>query len=527
MKKTNLFKLSLVAAACMAAMSTAQADTITGIQENDVGTQSQVVQDYDFTSLVQFGFGSWNLDNVSVKIVDAETGEVLAKDFDPNTGIYSAMEVGDSFASFINDGTNIDTPTAKLTGKDWPVGEPSGVKALTDLDAIYMPNGKPASCIMSTSFHPFSDDADYVSDPTTLPEGATIDDGLLNSSVVNPTMCNSAFQTHKRFKVSALPASVEAGGAIDMVFNVQDGANPEGAAATRYMVLQKLNNYTGKHLKGFTLQVGTGIGGDFVASATFAVELSDGVGEKVDKDTGLLTDPPTDIWDATDMATFSAGLFGPGDEKHAVGFFDTVNRAGFLAAEAAAAPKNSIVSGDTIADTYETLFGSKWLPSIYEPKGIFYDFDNDPATDDRLVAWWGDNPNTDAEDYMWLKGAADNYAPATADELEAWAESSDPYYIGGIEDVLNLGLSYIIDVGDLTDEGENTFTLRMIPMVDETRADYIPGFVEDDNQPPADLTVYEKSSSNGFSAYDNTSLLASVLAFLGLGALVARRKLSK
>ncbi|MDG6777909.1 choice-of-anchor F family protein [Thiomicrorhabdus sp. zzn3] len=506
-------------------MSSAQADRISGIQETNVGTQSSVVQAYDFDSLVQFGFGGWDHSNVSVKIVNAETGEeITTKSFDPDTGTYSAMVEGESFASFIHDGTNVDTSTAKLTGKDWPVGEPSGVKVLTDTDTVYMANGKPASCILSTSFHPFSDDEKYVDGTKTLPDGATLDDGLLNSNVVNPTMCDSAFQTHKRFKVSALPGSIADNGsgspvAIDMVFNVEDAANPEGGDATRYMVLQKLNNYTDKHLKGFTLQVGSGVGTSFVANTTSTVELSDGVGEKPEGG---------DIWDANDMATFSAGLFGPGDDKHDPGFFDNTTRAGFYAAETAVAPKNEITSGAVLSDTYENLFGSKWLPSIYEPKGIFYDFDNNPATDDRLVAWWGDNPNTAAEDYMWLKGAADDYAPATAEELEAWATSEEPYYIGGIEDVLNLGLSYIIDVGDVTADN-GTFTLRMIPLVDETKTDYVPGFTEDENQPPADLEGYiSDSDSKGiFSAYDNTSLLATVLGFLGLGALVARRKLSK
>ncbi|MBF6059012.1 choice-of-anchor F family protein [Thiomicrorhabdus heinhorstiae] len=513
----------------------AHADTITGIQGTNVGTQSQVVQDYDFTSLVQFGWGGWNHDNVSVKIVNAETGEEIAsKSFDNATGAYSAMVEGESFASYINNGVNVDSPTGKLTGKDWPVGEPSGVKVLTDTDTVYMSNGKPASCIMSTSFHPFSDESKYVADETLLPEGATLDDGLLDSQYVNPTMCDSAFQTHKRFKVSALPESVAEDGtgkpvAIDMVFNVQNSdTNAGGLATTRYMVLQKLNNYTDKHLKGFTLQVGTGVGTAFTPNTTTTVELSDGVGEK---------DGGGDIWDADDRATFSAGLFGPGDDKHDPGFFDNVKRAGFEATEGSAPETtvtNQITSGAVLADTYETLFGSKWLPSMYEPKGIFYDFDNDPATDDQLVAWWGDNPNTPEEDYMWLKGMADDYAPVTAEELTAWATSSEPYYVGGIEDVLNLGLSYVIDVGEVTDT-TGTFTLRMIPLVDETKTDYVPGYEEPDNQPPETLDDYVPaddgdetySNERSLSAYDNASLLAMIFGFLGLGALIARRKLSK
>jgi hypothetical protein len=236
------------------------------------------------------------------------------------------------------------------------------------------------------------------------------------------------------------------------------------------------------------------------------------------------------------MAVFSAGLFGVADDpaivdpvKHPYdGFFDNTARAGFFAEEAAAT-KNTISSTGTMpsVSTYEKLFGSKWLPSVYEPKGIFYDFDNNPATDDRLVAWWGDNPNTAAEDYMWLKGVADNYAPLTAAELQTYATSSEPYYVGGIEDVLNLGLTYMIDVGDMS--GQTSFTLRMIPVEDETRVNFVPGFTEEANQPPTDLTIYESASSGGSSAsvMDNTGMLVSILAFLGLGGLLVRRKLAK
>ncbi|MBD3611033.1 MAG: hypothetical protein HUJ13_01175 [Hydrogenovibrio crunogenus] len=57
----------------MSAMSVAHADTIDGIQGADVGTQSAPVTSYDFTSLKQFGYGGWDLGNVSVNIINAET----------------------------------------------------------------------------------------------------------------------------------------------------------------------------------------------------------------------------------------------------------------------------------------------------------------------------------------------------------------------------------------------------------------------------------------------------------------------
>ena len=118
MRAKKLFKLSLLAAACATAMTSVQADTITGIQDTSVGTQSPVVQAYDFSSLTQFGFGGWNIgtgSNVSVKIIDSETGEeVTTKSFDQDSGLYSAMVEGETFASFINNGVDVTTPTAKL-----------------------------------------------------------------------------------------------------------------------------------------------------------------------------------------------------------------------------------------------------------------------------------------------------------------------------------------------------------------------------------------------------------------------------
>ncbi|QBZ83172.1 hypothetical protein GHNINEIG_01216 [Hydrogenovibrio crunogenus] len=84
-KSFNNFKLSMLSLACMSAMSAVQADTIDGIQGTDVGTQSAPVTSYDFTSLKQFGYGGWNLDNVTVNIINAETGDAVAKSFDETT----------------------------------------------------------------------------------------------------------------------------------------------------------------------------------------------------------------------------------------------------------------------------------------------------------------------------------------------------------------------------------------------------------------------------------------------------------
>ncbi|WP_028486491.1 choice-of-anchor F family protein [Thiomicrorhabdus chilensis] len=506
--KKNMFKLSLVAAACMTAMTAAQAGKIVGTQQ---ALPSPVVD------AEAQGFGAWNLGNVNVKIVDVDTGEELAKAFTESDGSYSAMTYGDTFVSEVDDGAG--NVMGNLYGKDWPVGEPSGVKAISVTDpAAVLSNSKPASCIMSTSYYKFSDNPNY--------SGSTPDDGWLDSDNPNPTLCDSPFQTHKRFKVSALPTTVDGAGneGIDLVFNVEDEAG-----SRRYMVLQKLNNYTDSRLSGFKIEVGFGVGAGFTpGDAGGNLTLSIGTGEDVS------TTPAGDIFDAEDLAPFSAGLFGPADPpKHPSDGFFSDQRAYF---PVKLTNDYTIENSGPLTANYTDIFGD-WMPSIYEPAGIFYDFDDNPLTDDRLVAFWGDDPATAEVDYQWLSGFADDFAPISADQLEAWAEDdSGLYSIGSIEDVLNLGLSYIVEIGDVTadvvgekDFTENgTFTIRLTP-IKSTTDESVPEYVNDDTQEaPADLTVYEKSSSsNGFSAYDNTSLLASVLAFLGLGALVARRKLSK
>ncbi|MEA3404315.1 MAG: choice-of-anchor F family protein [Pseudomonadota bacterium] len=628
MKNSKTFKLNLIAAACLTVSVPAMSGQIIGVQQ---GSPSPILADD-----AQNGFGALNLDNATIKIVNVDTGEDTGKVFDKVTGSYDAMTYGDTFKTEMSDGAG--NVMGDLHGKDWPVGEPMGIKALTDPDInAVLSNSKPASCIMSTSYFEYSELPD--SNPDSALEGGWLDSVVEYGTEPKPTLCGSPFQTHKRFKVDALPATVdgvesgELGKGIDFVFNV-DQASGE-AETRRYMVLQKLNNYADRRFGGYKVEVGFGVGENFQNATDAGVNgevetltLSLGQGEDTDADGN-----PIDVWDAGDLATFSAGLFGTADLKHPEdGFFDT-HRAGYYVA--LSEDKTSISTTSVQESNYSVLFGD-WLPSAYEPVGIFYDFDDNPLTDARLVAFWADDPATpDEVDYKWLSGDADDFAPISAEQLTAWAddtsssEGTSLYEIGGIEDLLNLGMTYIIEVGDVSAYPDSTFTLRMTPVVaaDQSVPDYVDGLepvvpvtVEegetftgtleiaptpevaqgapvairvtdaDLNTDPlvaetvtvtvtngrdtgevtltergtdygvfegvatgytsiktatvtvtytdaanadgaeVDVTATTKvagSSSNSVSAYDNTSLLASVLAFLGLGALVARRKLSK
>jgi len=506
------FKLNLIAAACLGVLTApVHADRLVGLPQ---GAPSPVV-DAD-----EDGFGAWNLDNVNVRIVDVDSGLDVGKTFNEGDGSYDPMVVGDTFVSEVSDDTAVIM--GNLHGKDWPVGEPSGVKAITA--AVNNEFDKPESCIMSTSYYSTDD-------------GAT---GWLDDPVSpNPTLCDSPFQTHKRFKVDALPASVDGVDeeTIDLVFNVEDEVDPIADPSRRYMILQKLNNYTDKRLSGYKIELGFGVGSAFVKAVGEDIALSLGLGEGVDD---LDVADGSDIWDPVDLAVFSAGLFGKADDKHPNdGFFDDV-RAGY---NVELTDAYTIESTTPFAPSNYTLLFGDWLPSIWEPTAIFFDEDNNPLTDAKLVAFWGDDPSTVDVDYQWLLGNADGFAPVPEADLIAWAtdtsgtDGTNLYSVGGIEDVLNLGLTYIVNVGDVFDvgnvigAGHTNFTIRMtpIPAVDQT----VPGWVTttptplEDYIPDPVVPVVPVASSGGGgggcvanpnnAAFDPVlpAILLSALGYLG------------
>jgi len=405
----------------------------------------------------QYGFGGWNFDNVNVRIVDVNdfTGDIGT--FDTLIiGAYTGLVSETSFESDIKDITynprvSGNTVMGHLHGKDYPVGEPAGIKVIND--DMKMKHGKPTNCIMTSSY---------------------LSTGYLDAATPQPVICSSPFQTHKRYKINMLPASVEGvapgeyGKGIDIVFNL-DPADTN-ATIRRYQVLQKANNYTGVRLDGYKVEVL-----DENGTANAALTFSLGLGEGLDKDGN--PDPTVDIWDPSDMANMSHGLWGPIDDNFdAPGFFDST-RAFY---PVALSDTNQTIShiGDMDGGNYQAIFGN-WLPDIWEPQGIFHDDDQDPETDGVLKAFFGTAPGF-TED-AWYKNSIDitdpkkpvyTWALATEADFADW--SGDWYSLGGIEDVLNLGLNYIINVGENATIG-STFTLRITPHValDQTPPTYV------------------------------------------------------
>jgi len=392
----------------------------------------------------QFGFGGWNLDNISVHIVGDADGV-----FNNSDGSYTPMGAGMTFESDIVTGGEI---RGHLHGKDWPVGEPSGIKIINgDTETKH---GKPNNCIMTTSY---------------------LEEGYLNAGN-KPVLCSSDFQTHKRFKINLLETTVAGvdsgwGKPVEITFNLVEG----DSTTQRYQVLQKINNYTGKRLNGYKVELL-----DENGSANPALTLSLGFGEGANRD----NEPDgSDIWNIDELATMSHGLWGPadsGDTGREVHFEEN----GFFGAQrvyyppALSADKTSAAySGDMLGGSYQELFGN-WLTRSWAPIGVFHDDDHNPETDGILKVFWGDPEHTGHS--AWHKGNDEGWALATEEDLLLY--SGDWYERDVVEDVLNLGLNYIINIGDNRLIGK-TFTIRITPSVDTNQT--VPNHVI--NPAPADM----------------------------------------
>jgi hypothetical protein len=383
------------------------------------------------------GFGGWNLDNVEV-IVNGTQGSELIPDtswYDESDGDYNFAT--DSDFSYI---ANVVDATGELMGivlaKDWPVGEPAGIKIVNDDAGVRLP--KPANCIMATSY---------------------LADHYLDSNDPQQVTCSGPFQSHKRYKLAMLPASVDgiAPEGIDLVFNVEAEAKVRD-----YQVYQKINNWTDGRLKGFRVQVGIGVGADFKTASEAGISLDN-----------LKLSVPGEIWSEDQLAVFSAHLFSPPDNHTGnAGFFDPDRRAGFLIDEYdSTTPTDTLTATTTLASNYAEVpagatdqFGP-WIANNMLPYGIFFDDDGNPETDAQLLAWYGWNPNLDIPGLGWMGGADSNFKEITAAEFEAMAANL-ACTMDEIDDLVSVGLSYIITVGNIKSFQNNTFTLRVIPTKD-------------------------------------------------------------
>lgn len=322
----------------------------------------KIITDADVNNIVvtadtQYGFGGWNFDNIDVRIVNIEDFSTALPGtfFSTVDGSYTTMGTDESFESDIKN--ELGVVVGHLHGKDWPVGEPAGIKIINDDTNVK--NGKPTNCIMTSSY---------------------LDTGYLDTVDPKPVLCSSPWQSHKRYKINLLPTTVEGitpgeyGKPVDLVFNLDP--TDTNTTARRYQVLQKVNNYTGMRLNGYKVEVF-----DANGDKNDALTLSLGEGEG---------EAGANLWAENELANFSHGLWGPYQEgRFENGFFDYTR----VYYPAALSDNNRTISAVSpmLGGNYQELFGN-WLPSIWEPEGIFHDDDQDPSTDGVLKAFLGVAP---------------------------------------------------------------------------------------------------------------------------------------
>lgn len=429
------------------------------------------------------GFGGWNEDNVEIIVNDGS--------YNPSDGSYVLGADSDgSYVGMVNDGAG--TPTGVALGKDWPVGEPPGIKVVNDDANVKAP--KPPNCIMTTSY---------------------LDAGYLDTDNPVQNTCSGPFQSHKRYKIGMLPSSIDGVGAdaIDLVFNVEAEAGQRS-----YQIYQKINNWTGSRLEGFQVQIGTGVGANFQTASEAGINLAD-----------LNISIPEAIWPVatSDVAVFSIGLFGPPDDKHpTTGYFDPDQRAGFEIAEHGDPTlTDTLNSVGTLGSDYvpglpdatTNQFGP-WLPDTMLPYGVFFDDDGNPETDAALMAWYGWNPAIGALGWMSGSHGTDSdptpFQEITAAEVTAMGENL-AFTMGEIDDLVNVGLDYLITIGNVSTFNSSTITIRVIPHKDTSGAG-APPYVGEDGHPL--IPVPELT----FSSSDADVLLDPNPTFVVGGLLTAR-----
>lgn len=281
-------------------------------------------------------------------------------------------------------------------------------------------------------------------------------DGCIKTS--SAAACDGPFQSGKRIKQVVTDT-----GPMDLVFDI----DPTSTTTSTYQVFGRLINDTGQALEGFELELGYGIGDDFVAASpsgnlTFSTTF---------------TAQPSGS--GSSNTQFPFGLFGEADTNPNFlldGFFSD-ERTGLNVAQT----ETTISSTDFFGE-YASIFGP-WMTQDEAtlPVGLFLDFDDNEDTDDLLMAWeiapgeWELRRDAgltcDVSDPLnCTEGATrDTFATGALDEIVALlGVDADLLGTGAIEDLANLNVNYGIALGDLSAElgtgffasNQPSFTLR-------------------------------------------------------------------
>lgn len=244
---------------------------------------------------------------------------------------------------------------------------------------------------------------------------------------------------------------------------------------TEYYAYGKSSNLTGARITGLTLQFGTGTGADFVA-----MDASD----------------PTlaALFDADFEGRFNLpdGLFGSGgQEGTGIGFFDG-DRAQFVTTLTDPATREAMTLTNA---THQAFFGDAMLDDTMVPDTIFWDASGtDIDTEEALAIGWfnlsqgnwlyGNLSSDPADLELRLQGVADSLGVTVADldyngsgeipsGIVALMEENDLFEEAPLEDLRNVNLNFIVDLGDVNG---TQVTLRILPnfveLVKQADSDY-------------------------------------------------------
>ncbi len=268
------------------------------------------------------------------------------------------------------------------------------------------------------------------------PSGLTLDGCIMTSNPTNT--CTGPFQSGKRVKTQMTGTDP-----VDLVFDVTQGDE------ANYQVFYRLINQTAKSLAGFALELGFGVGNDFVeATAQDGISFS----------TAFRASPASA--NASSTTQFPFGLFGDASTNN------NFTLDGFFAPERTSLALDQ--SATKIASTgfvgpYNSLFPS-WLSQDDVPIGAFWDNDNDASTDALLMGWLN-------EDNLWemrrdvadlAGGVASSLSNPlffnTFDDLVAELGLGSSLFEDDIEDLANLNVNFAINLLDFVPSG--SFTLR-------------------------------------------------------------------
>ncbi len=270
-------------------------------------------------------------------------------------------------------------------------------------------------------------------------------DGCIKTS--SAAACNGPFQSGKRVKQVMTDI-----GSVDLVFDI----DPNQTTLSTYQVFGRLINQTGQSLEGFEVQLGYGLGDNFVAAAS---------GDGLSFSTAFTAQPSGS---GSSNTQFPFGLFGDASTNpnfRLDGFFDN-ERTGL----------NVIQTETTIASSnyygnYRSTFGPWMNQDAFLPTGLFWDFDDLDDTDNLLMAW-----QTGPDLWELRRDATVTCDPVGSTNC-VYGDTRDSFFtgmlsdivaelglstnlldIGAIEDLSNLNLNYAIALGDM---GQRTsFTLR-------------------------------------------------------------------